>query len=71
MENEFSSGKISNLWTESCILTSGYEDFYFDSWRDDHFLCRDLRAYLDQREFYSRVCMEEFLNLDEAYDIFA
>ena len=35
-------------------------------WRDDHFC--DLRAYLDQREFYSRVCIEEFLNLDEAYD---
>ena len=35
-------------------------------WRDNQ-RC-DLRAYLDQREFYSRACMEEFLNLDGAYD---
>ena len=61
--------RFSNLWTESCILTSGYEDYYFNSFGRDDQYC-DLRAYLDQREFYSRVCMEEFLNLDEAYDIF-
>ena len=64
--------RFSNLWTESGIPTSDFENLYFNSlWREDRLLCRDLRAYLDQREFYSRVCMEEFLNLDEVYDIFA
>ena len=39
-----------------------YENLYLQYWMSSR------STDLESRESYSHVCMEEFLNLDEAYD---